>query len=253
MKLRTLVILMLLTLISAATAAEEKAISFGLSADYYGKYVWRGQDLDDDPAFQPGITASYGGLTAGIWGNLETTKYNGNSGEFTEVDYSLDYSFDLPELEGVGFSIGAIYYDFPHTTAPGTTELYWGLSFDVPLSPSITVYHDIDEADGAYVSLGLSHSIEKICELSPEMPVGMEIGANLGWGSSNYNKYYWGLDSSKFNDLAFSVAFPVSMDGWTLSPSLNYVTLLSSDIRKTDAYRTESDYFFVGIGLSTEF
>ncbi len=236
-----------------AEMAEEETIHFGLSADYYGKYVWRGQDLVDDPVFQPGITASYGGLTAGVWGNLETTNYNDNAGDFTEVDYSLDYSFNLPEVEGIGFSIGAIYYDFPHTGLPSTTELYWGISFDVPLSPSITVYHDVDEADGTYISLGIGHSIEKICELGPDTPVGMEIGASLGWGSKKYNKYYWTLDSSKLNDLALSVGFPISMGGWTLSPSLNYVTLLSSAIRDTDAYRPESDYFFAGIGLSTEF
>ena len=229
----------------------EEEISFGLSADYYGKYIWRGQNLVDDPVFQPGITASYAGFTAGVWGSLETTNYTGNSGDFTEVDYSLDYSTDLPGVEGVGLSVGVIYYDFPSTDVKDTTELYWGFSFDLPLSPSITAYHDVDEAEGVYASLAFGHSIERI--LGPETPVDMEIGVSFGWGSSQYNDYYWGIDSSKTNDLAVSVAFPIGLDGWTLTPSLNYVTLLSTDIRKTDAYRTESDYFFVGIGLSTEF
>lgn len=249
----TIGFLTLLTFSPVVGAADEQAVKFGVSADYYGKYIWRGQNLVDDPVFQPGITASYGGLTAGIWGNLDTTNYNNNKGEFTEADYSLDYSADVPGVENLGFSVGVIYYDFPNTEVKSTTELYWGFSFDVPLSPSITVYHDIDEADGTYVSFGIGHSIENICELGPDTPVGMEIGAGFGWGSSSYNDYYWGLDSSKFNDLAVSVSFPVSLGGWTLSPSLNYVTLLDSKIRDTDAYRTESDYLFAGIGLSAEF
>jgi hypothetical protein len=43
------------------------------------------------------------------------------------------------------------------------------------------------------------------------------------------------------------------LDGWTLAPSLNYVTLLSDDIRATDAYDSASDYFFAGVGLSKGF
>jgi len=234
-----------------AVIAEDK-IDFEITADYFGKYIWRGQNLSDDPVFQPGLSASYKGLTAAIWGNLETTSINNNSGEFTEWDYSLDYSGDFPGLQGVGYSIGLINYHFPSVVGD-TTEFYWGLNFDLPLSPSITVYHDVDRADGSYVSLAFGHSIEKIAELGQDLPVGMEIGASLGWGSGSYNKYYWGTDQSKLNDLALSVSFPVEIAGWTVAPSLNYVTLLSDDIRDTDAYSTDSDFFFAGISLSKSF
>jgi hypothetical protein len=236
--------------------AEDKkdTLGFGISADYFGKYVWRGQNLNDDPVFQPGISAGYADLTATIWGSFDLTNYNGNSGDFYELDYSLDYSGSVPGFEGVDYSIGIIYYDFPGSTVKDTTELYWGLVFDLPLSPSITVYHDVDEAEGSYVSLGLAHSIEKIAELSPDCSVGMEIGASLGWASGSYNKYYWTTDQSKTQDLTLTVSFPMEfLDGWTLAPSLNYVTLLSDDIRATDAYDSASDYFFAGVGLSKGF
>jgi len=240
------------------TACADESIDFEIAADFYGKYIWRGQNLNDDPVFQPGLTATYGNLTAGIWGNLDTTNINDRSGNFSELDLSLDYSGDLPGIKGVGYSVGVIYYDFPGaaadgTTVPDTTELYWGLNFDLPLNPSITVYHDLDEAEGSYASLAASHSIEKILNLGPNTPVAMEICASLGWGSSSYNKYYWGTDQSKLNDLAFSVAFPFEIKGWTITPSLNYVTLLSNDICDTDAYGTDSDFFFAGIGISKSF
>jgi len=228
-------------------------IDYTLSADFLGKYVWRGQNLNNKGVFQPSLSIGYGNLTAGIWGNMDLTNINGNSGDFSEMDYSLDYSSTFPCIEGVGYSIGTIYYDFPKTATKDTTEVYWGLNFDLPLSPSITVYHDVDEAEGSYVSLAFGHSIERIAELGPDIPVGMEIGTSLGWGSGSYNKYYWGTDQSKLQDLAFSVAFPMKLSGWTITPSLNYVTLVSDDIRNTDAYGTDSDFFFTGIRLLKNF
>ncbi len=252
-KLRCLIVcLYFFTCGTRAVIAEDK-IDFEITADYFGKYIWRGQNLSDDPVFQTGISAGYKSLTAAIWGNLELTNINGNSGDFSEVDYSLDYSGAIPGIEGVGYCVGVIYYDFPGTTVKDTTEIYWGLNFDLPLSPSITVYHDVDEAEGSYVSLAFGHSIEKVAELGPDLPVGMEIGASLGWGSSSYNKYCWGTDQSKLNDLTFSVSFPIEIVGWTVAPSLNYITLLSDDIRDTDVYGTDSDFFFAGISLSKSF
>lgn len=243
---------------AAGTVLADNRIDLNVTADLFGKYIWRGQNIDDDPVLQPSISGSYGQLTAAIWGNLELTNINDKSGDFSELDYSLDYSDTLPGIDGVRYSAGVIYYDFPSraadgTKAPDTTELYWGLSFDLLLSPSITVYHDADEAEGSYVSLAVGHSIEKIVELGPDVPVGAEISASLGWASGSYNKYYWGTDQSKLNDLVVSVSFPVALGDCTLTPSLNYVTLLSDDIRDTDAYGTDSDFFIAGVGLSKRF
>ena len=251
-KLNYLVMCLCVFLCGTQVAIADDKIDFEITADYFGKYIWRGQNLSDDPVFQPGLSASYKGLTAAIWGNLETTSINNNSGEFTEWDYSLDYSDDFPGLKGVGYSVGLINYHFPSVVGD-TTEFYWGLNFDLPLSPSVTVYHDIDEVKGTYASFGLSHSIDKIAEFGPDTPVGMEISASLGFGGSAYNEGYWGVKKDKFNDLAISVSFPTEIAGWTLSPSLNYVTLVSDSIRASDSFSSGSDYFFVGISLSKSF
>ncbi len=236
----------------------DEEVSFDLSLDYNGKYIWRGQNLVDDPVFQPGLSASIDGLTLGIWGNLETTNINDKSGDFSEVDYYIEYGGDVPDVEGLSYTIGYIYYDFPGTNAsggwaPSTSEVYWGLSLDAMLSPSLFVAHDIDEADGTYVSIGCGHSVEQVAELSPGSPIAMEFSASIGWGSDSYNKYYWGPADSKVNDLTLGLACPFEMSGWTVTPTLNYVTLLSESIRKTDTYDTASDYFYAGIGISTSF
>jgi hypothetical protein len=258
MKERTFLLIGVLLLEVSACCGQEAEkdklmVHFEVTADYFSKYIWRGQNYNDDPVLQPGVSATYRGLTAMIWGSLETTNINGNSGDFSEVDYLLYYSGVLPSLEGVNYSIGAGYYNFPGTKVKDTTEVYAELSFDLPLRPSVTFYHDVDEVEGTYVSLAVACSVERIAGLGKDMPLGMEIGASLGWGSGSYNKYYWGTDQSKLNDLTLSASFPMEIAGCTLAPSLNYVTLLSDDIRDTDAYGTDSDFFFVGVSLSKSF
>lgn len=238
---------------SAGNILGHDKVVIELTADFMSKYIWRGQDITDDPVFQSSISVSYKGFTTAVWGNLEMTNINGNIGKFYEIDYSIDYSDAIPGTKSIGYSVGTIYYDFPATGATGTTEVYGGLSFDLPLSASITVYHDVDEADGAYLSLSAEQSIKEIFELAPQLPVGLDIGASLGWGSGSYNRYYWGTGQSKLQDLMFSVSFPIEVGGWTIAPNLNYVTLLSDTIRDTDAYGTDSDFFFAGIGFSKSF
>lgn len=247
-----------LALLFAVTAAAQDDLSFEITSDFFGKYVWRGQLLNDDPVYQPGITVTRGNMTFGFWGNLDLTNYNDRSGDFSELDYYFDWSDDFPGMKGVSYSVGVIYYDFPGAGAdggrvPDTAELYWALRFDLPLSPTVTAYHDLDEAEGTYANLAFSHSIEKIAELGPDTPVGMKTSAGLGWGSGSYNNYYWGTEQSKLQDLSCSVSFPVRVIGWMVTPSLNYVTLVSDDIRDTDTYSTDSDFFFVGISMSKSF
>jgi len=227
----------------------QQPLEFGVTADFMGKYIWRGQILSDDPVFQPGATLTYKNFTAGFWGNMDLTSINNHSGEFTEYDYYLDYSAQL--CEGIGYSVGLIYYYFPGLT--DTTELYWGIGFDVPLNPAITVYYDVDEVEGAYICGSVGHTFENVFEIVQGTPTSVELGASLGWGSASYNDGYWGTDQSKLNDLALSIAFPTRFGNLTLSPSLNYVALVSYDIRSTDAFTTESDYFFAGLNLVYDF
>ncbi|MBC8378286.1 MAG: hypothetical protein H8E62_03840 [Planctomycetes bacterium] len=243
------VVLGVLFFSGAAWAFE--SVSVDVTADFNSKYIWRGQVINDDYAFQPGIGVTLDSLTLGIWGSLDLTDYTGNNSEFIEYDYYADYTTSI--AEGIDLSVGVINYYFP--SAEDTTEVYCGFAFDLPLSPSVTAYFDVDDVKGTYVSFGVGHSFEKIAELSSDMPIGMELGASLGWGSKSYNKAYWGAPatSSALNDLALSVAFPVGLGNWTVSPSFNYVTLVDNDVRKSDSFDKSSDYFFTGISLSTSF
>ena len=242
------------------TAWAGEASTVGVTLDAAGKYIWRGQALTDDPVFQPGVSIGVGGFTASIWGNMDLTDHKqgpgtpSEKGQFTEIDYALDYS---GEAYGFGYSLGLIYYDFPHlTNDAGTTEIYGGLSKDMFLNPSITLYYDIDDINGAYISGGIGHTIEEIFSLGEGLPVNLDLSASLGWGSSGYTSSYWGAPatSSALNDLVLSAALPFDLgNGLSVTPFLTWVTLVDSDIRSTNAYDSDSDYLFGGISLAAEF
>jgi uncharacterized protein (TIGR02001 family) len=246
-----LAVLTLIVICSSVAIAEEASkIDFEVTTDFYSKYIWRGINVNDDYVFQPGISASYKGLTAGVWGNLDLTDYLGEEGEFSEVDYYLDYSAEVPGIDGVSYSVGVINYHFPSLVGD-TTEIYWGFAFDLPLSPMFTVYHDIDEIDGTYASFAVGHEFGTIADLGGGVEVGMDFGASLGIGDSDYNTGYWGTKDAALNDLALSVSFPFEVAGFSVSPSLNYVSIVDGGIRSADG--ASSDYFFTGISLSKSF
>jgi len=250
---------------TVATADDAPSLSTDVSVAFMSKYVWRGQLLNDDYVMQPSVGFGYGNLSASLWGNVDMTDYSDNKWEFTEYDWAVGYADTIPGVDFLSYSVGAIYYHFPSSTA-STTEVYVGLELDLPLSPTVTVYRDIDEIDGTYVAFSISHSVEKIFELSPEMPVGMTASASIGWGSDSYNKGYWSnpddatksVTSSSMQDLTLSVGFPVVIGGWTVTPSVSYATLLDKDVRAADTYATNSgtngsDYLFTGVTLSKSF
>jgi hypothetical protein len=249
----TFIVLCLSTLIGTAELKAEDQVSVGASADVMSKYVRRGQNLVDDWVLQPGAYVGYKGITASFWGNLDLTDENGNQGDFSEIDLTLDYSAKVPGTDLVSYSLGVINYDFPVSGgANNTWEIYGGFGLDVLASPSVTVYHDVDEVKGTYVSFGLEHSFENLIELDPGVGVGLDLSASIGWGSASYNKFYWGPDKSELNDLVLKAAFPFEVAGFTVTPSVNYITLMGEDIREPNTYG-QNDMWVAGVGLSKEF
>jgi hypothetical protein len=166
---------------------EGPQLSFALDLTYNGKYVWRGINTVDGGVFQPSATVAYGGLSFNVWANMDLDDVNGQSGDFTEYDLTMDYSWTWKPVD---LSVGTIHYTFPHSDAPSTTELYAGLSLDLPLSPGLTVYHDVDEADGAYIALSAGHALEDIWKPAEDVSVSVALDASVAYGTSSYNDFY---------------------------------------------------------------
>lgn len=242
------VVAMVLSGVSVARAEDE--VSFDVAADFFSKYIWRGQNVVDDWVLQPGASIGYKGLTGSIWGNADVTGEVVDDWEFSEVDYAIDYSNTLPGQEALGYSIGLIYYDFPNTAWEATSEVYAGLTADLPLSPAVKWFYDFDEAEGSYIQLSVGHMIEKIASWTEENYCGVSLGASVGYGTDNYNDFYFGVADGAFNDLTLSAGMPFCLGSLTIKPSIGYSVMIDDDIREATG---ESDNFWGGVGVSYSF
>lgn len=186
---------------SAEDAVAKVEGSVGLT--FNSKYIWRGQKLLDGPVLQPQGCLTYAGWTGTVWANYDLDKED----EWTEVDYTLDYTTSLgivtSSLEILSASVGYTYYTFPplrHHPEVGvhddSHEVYAGLSLDTLLSPSLIAYYDFEQGDGMYYEAAIAHSF------SLGAPV-LSLGGSVG-----YNDGQWGYESS-FSAALLSVGLDV--------------------------------------------
>ena len=182
-----------------------------------------------------------GNLSVNLWGNMDLTDENG-AAQMNEWDYTVDYS---TSFDAIGVSAGIIGYTFPNSGGPGTTELYVGASYDMMLAPSLTVYQDIEGVNGTYVSLGAGYSIP-VMELT-----NIDVGASLGFGSSDMNSALYGANSGAgLADFLIGVSAPFAItDVYSVMPSITMTSILDADGK--DAYETaDTDYTNVFFGLT---
>ncbi len=233
-------IIVIMVMLFCGNLFAENELETSLTTDYFSKYVWRGQNVVDEPVFQPSINMSYKRLSFTGWGNLDLTDMNDNKNRFTEMDIILDYSGKASS--NLIYSLGFINYDFPDVKAHSTTEVYAGLSLDTFLSPSLTIYRDVDEVAGSYISLKVNRDFGKF-----------KSSASLGWGDRDYNDSYWNKNKDGFNDLTLSLSIPIEYKGWTFSPSVSYITLIDDRIRESNNYGKDRDFVVFGLSLRKRF
>lgn len=228
------------------------AVDFDLT--YNSKYVWRGILFVDDPVLQPSVNVSKGGFTFNVWGNYELTDvndygapYGDGKNKFTEIDLTAEYAFSWGDFS---FPVGIIHYLFPNTPAAATTEIYAGASYDWVVSPGLTVYQDIDEAHGQYVLASASYSLG-LPAIAKDVTWSADLSAQAGWGSSEHNKFYFGVDDAAFTDCAASLAFPVAINKYlTVAPAVTYTALLDSKIKDT---KEKDSNTFYGVSVTLSF
>jgi len=221
------VILFILTILSSSRGsvyADEQGVKFAVTADYFTKYIWRGQNLNDENVFQPSFSLSKNGFTASVWGNLDLTDENQNSGEFTELDYSIDYSASLPGINWVSFSAGALYYDFPHTDSKATTEVYGGLDFDLPLTPMEGILGmDIKASDVLAQERRFLWSA--LAVFAATVPLTLTLGLRFGhWLAAPIVKLTTGSKCIAQGDLSHRVSIKGSYETNILAQSFNNMT-----------------------------
>lgn len=222
----------------AARAEEKDAASVSLDATAASAYVWRGQVLNEDAVLQPSLTASKAGFTINWWGNMALSDaQTGDEGEFSEHDIGISYGFKCP-LTGADITLGLVNYDFPNQALTDTNGAVNGLVADtreaylifalsdVVLAPTLTVYYDFKEVEGAYGSLGISHSFELGDDIS------LSAAASIGAATEDYNDFYFGVADNALNDGNLTVSAPIAVtESFTLTPSVQYTWLLDSDVK----------------------
>lgn len=233
-----------------------------LQADVLSAYVWRGQVLNDELVVQPSLTAETPyGLSLNVWGNFNTTDRVSpeNEQEFSEVDLNVAYS---RKVGFVTLGVGFYQYLFPNQTvtddatsnsaaALPTREVYASAALeDIILSPTLTVYYDVDAVEGFYGSLGISHSFELTKELS------LDLSASIGAADSEYNSVYFGIDEDALNDGNAKVAVSYALfETLTLTGYIQYTTLLDSDIKDAadETYFNDGDIVWGGGSIAYSF
>jgi len=211
---------------------ERKPFCFGADAGFFGKYVSRGVTLSDDPVFQPDVWVSYMNLTVSVWGNMDLTDYNGDAGDFNELDFTAGYSWNWGRLN---MEAGGIYYVFPGTGSDDTAELYAGINYDTILQPTVTVFYDFLEADGFYGTLSVGHSfgLPEVLGLEPSL----DLSAQVGWGTKEFNEFNSGTYHTTFTDAVFTAGLPVTVtDNISVAPTLSYSTVLDRTIRSKNPH-----------------
>lgn len=231
--------------------AGEIPVAVEVGADVFTKYVWRGQLLTDDPVIQPSVTASWKGLSLNMWGSVDATDINEGPGDeyrFQEVDYTLSYGF--APTKGLDLEAGFITYTFPGTGAYTTEEVYGSACLSsVPLAPTLAVYYDVDEVDGFYVNLGISHTFDLADKL------GLTLGAGIGWADSDYNQAYFGVNDSAFGDVSATAELAYAItENASVALRLGYTDFVDSGIRDgADAVYGDSSNLVAGVGFTLGF
>ncbi|MEI6127222.1 MAG: hypothetical protein WCQ99_11795 [Pseudomonadota bacterium] len=227
------------------------AVEFGVDLPVNSKYMWRGLELNEDPVFQPDAWVSYKGLSLTVWGNMELTGIyngpgeNGARGNFTEVDYILKYERSLDKFN---YTAGYIYYDYPHTSYRKTQEVFGSFGYDMALNPTFTVYRDIDEADGWYMTWGVSHEVE----LKQPLNSTLTLSGTLGFSSEKHTDFYYAKDATTFTDAIFSAGLKIPItDTLAIIPSANYSALLGS--LRGEGLNKRNDTFWYGINVAFSF
>ncbi len=230
-----------LAAVDSALAEDKPEADFSVAA--YSQYVWRGFGLSKDSiVIQPSLTVGYKGFGVNLWGNLDTDQDDMTSESFNWNETDLTLSYD-GSYEKLGYSIGYIYYDLDGVE--DTQELYFGLSLDTLLSPSLTYYTDIANVPGWYATLGISHSI------ALNETLALDLGAQVGFldNDAEYSEFHDG-------NLSAAISFPVN-DYLTVTPELYWSFPLSSEaedvIKAGSPFEDEDSYVYGGVSLSFSF
>jgi hypothetical protein len=235
-----------LVLLALASVAASQAVTGYGDLTWNSKYIWRGLNFVDGSVLQPSAWLSCCGFTGGVWGSMEMTDVNEVPGgderemKFTEVDLYLSYTKQLGPA-CVTFGVGDFLY--PNTDYNSTAELSLVSAFGVPLTPVLSFYRDIKEADGLYMSLGVSKAIPGALQVSEAICVYAPVlSASIGYGNSLHNTFYYWYPDAAMADMTMNATLPISVgSSLYITPAAHYAMLMDSEIK--DLFEEDTQFW----------
>lgn len=176
--------------VAPAMAAEESPISanVALTTDY----VWRGvTQTSEDPAIQGGFDYNHAsGFYAGVWGS--NVQFAPDDPAHIELDYYVGFG---GTGAGLGYDVGAVYYDYPGVSDYDWWEVYGSLSKDfgtvsTEVGTKLTADYAGSEENGYYLWSSASAPIG----------AGFNVGATVGYTDADIDDFedwiHWQLGVS---------------------------------------------------------
>jgi hypothetical protein len=272
----SLLVSFLLAVSVAPLFAEEEKPTGDATVAVLSKYIWRGYEVSRNSiVVQPSMTIGYKGFSANVWGNLDTHPYYGGtdpgksySSTLNETDVTLSYSktLGLFTLGGgyIYYGLGSINPDVAKRL--DAQEIFASVGLNAILSPTFTVYREIDHYRNWYFLLGVSHVFEF------NKTISLKLAATASYLLSTDESTYPKFDDnalatsdkfSNFHDGNLTVSLPIKATSYiTLTPTVSYVFPLSDDAKnemkgfglsgKTPADR-DSSFIYGGLTASLSF
>jgi Bacterial protein of unknown function (Gcw_chp) len=256
--------------------AEEEKPTGDATVSVLSQYIWRGYELSRNSiVVQPSMTIGYKGFSANLWGNVDTRPYYSGtdpdksySSTWNETDMTLSYAktIGLFNLGGgyIYYGLGALNPDAAKRM--DSQEIFASVGLNTILSPTLTVYKEIDHYHNWYFLMGVSHLFEF------NKTVSLKLAATASYLLSTDETTYPKFDEnalatsekfSNFHDGNLTVSLPIKATSYiTLTPTISYVFPLSDDAKnemkgfglsgKTPADR-DSSYIYGGLIMTLSF
>jgi hypothetical protein len=215
--------------------------TFGVDLDLFSSYVWRGLTLTNKPVAQPAAWVSFpagnASVTVGGWASIDLGQYDdasdisesGGTSAFNlaEFDPYAEVSFSVGNATLTGGVTGYIYpNDDPGLTSDfNTVEIYGKAGLDVPLSPELSIYYDVDKIKGAYIEGNISHS------LPASERVSVDLGATIGFNVGQHADLddlgipqadFFNFAENGFTHLDLSAGLPFTAGVFSITPVIHF-------------------------------
>ncbi len=228
--------------------AAEPAPALVADVSVWSAYVSRGQFNSDWPVAQASLQAGLGPFHAEIWSNVDLES-EGPAGrhQFSEINLLLGADYAIGDL-ALGIGYGELM--FPGHDAPLNREVSLSANWERwRLRPFAEAAYEFADSDGLYLQAGAEW------EAYAGKNITLVIETAAGWGSRGYNRAFFEISRSEWNDYRGAVRADWSLGGGRgIGLRLGYSGLWNRSLRDAaNALYARSEGLYGGLSFSSAF